>query len=318
MILVKFSGGLGNQMFQYALYQRLKQQYSNTVVKADLSIYQVEDLHYGFELNRVFQLIDKGRILVASAQEYKEVTCERPPFGWVKKHPFIEKVWAWTNARTRERAENCGKRNIVLEEPEHTEMTDQIRDERRPGLLRLLDNLDIQKNWYIDGYWQDVTYFIDVMDDVLSDFDFPSHAVEISDAKTAVAIHVRRGDYTNSEYDILPLSYYQKAIQKIKEHAGEQELRYYIFSEDEKYIRDNFAWLGEYTYVNWNTGADSYRDMQLMSKCKYQVVANSSFSTWSGYLNQNEGKLICYPAQYTRTLKTIEKPNDGWYKIELS
>lgn len=317
MILVKFSGGLGNQMFQYALYQRLKQQYSNTVVKADLSIYQVEDLHHGFELNRIFHLIDNGRMLVASLQEYKDVTGERPPVEWIKEHPFIEKVWAWSNARTRTLAEKSGRRNVILEEPEHVQMTDQIRDERKTELLSILDNLDVHKNWYIDGYWQDVAFYREVFDDVLTDFIFPTHAIEIANPETTVAIHVRRGDYANSEYDILPVTYYQKAIQKIKEHAGEKELQYYIFSEDEKYIRDNFAWLETYTYVNWNTGTDSYRDMQLMSKCKYQVVANSSFSIWSGYLNQNEDKLICYPVQYTRTLKTVEKTENGWHKIEL-
>ena len=317
MIIVKFSGGLGNQMFQYALYKALKKRYPETIVKADLSIYQVEDMHYGFELERVFGFITGGLIQVATPREYRTVTGEMPPQKNIKAHPLMEKIWAWINARTRQYATKGGKRNLIQEEPEHTVMTDSVRGKRKPKLVTSLESLDVNKNYYIDGYWQDSIYFQKVKKELKKDFVFPTLEKRMDDTNRTVAIHVRRGDYVGSEYDVLSVEYYQQAIKYIQESAQNVNLQYYVFSEDEQYIKEKFAWLGNYTFVDWNKGRDSYRDMQLMSLCKYQIIANSSFSIWSAYLNQNEDRIVCYPAKYTKTLQFVEQEEPGWKKIEV-
>ena len=81
-------------------------------------------------------------------------------------------------------------------------------------------------------------------------------------------------------------------------------------------MKDHFEWIGEFINVTHNNGVDSFRDLQLMSMCKYQVIANSSFSTWRGYLNRLDGKIICYPNVYSEGTMNIEKCGKGWIRID--
>lgn len=324
MIIVKFSGGLGNQMFQYGIYHALRKRYPQTTVKADISFYHSTSVHQGFELNRVFHLVDQGKLELCTASEYRNVTGEIEPKTWIRKESLEEKVWAWLNARSREKAIRLGTRNVIEEESAHEILTDEIKAERKRKLVDLLNQLDIDKNWYIDGYWQDEAYFAQIFDELKQDFNFPQMTDERDMKVTnhmkknaSVALHVRRGDYANSEYDVLTATYYQNAIECIKRISPEIDIfSYYIFSDDAEYIKANFQWLDNYVIIDWHQGDDSFRDMQIMGMCKYQIIANSSFSTWAGYLNENVSKVVCYPKQYTKDLSNTIKCMSGWISVD--
>jgi hypothetical protein len=97
--------------------------------------------------------------------------------------------------------------------------------------------------------------------------------------ENAVSIHVRRGDYVLQGYILLTQNYYNKAIKYIKQNV--KNPHFYIFSNDTNWVKENLTFDGEYTIIDW-TKRD-YEDLQLMSKCKHFINANSSFSWWGSF-----------------------------------
>ena len=109
-----------------------------------------------------------------------------------------------------------------------------------------------------------------------------------------MSLHIRRGDYLNIKgKDIsLSLDYHKGAIAYIMEHV--QDPIFFIFSDDPLWVRDNLK-VENATYVDWNSGKDSWQDMCLMSCCKHNIIANSSFSWWGAWLNANSEKIVISP-----------------------
>nr|MCR5673710.1 alpha-1,2-fucosyltransferase [Lachnospiraceae bacterium] len=136
-------------------------------------------------------------------------------------------------------------------------------------------------------------------------------------AGQSVSIHVRRGDYLSAKYSdrflSLDRSYYEPAVNIVREHFSDPE--FYIFSEDPEFVEKEFAWLDNKTIVNINNGDDSFRDMQLMSKCKANIIANSTFSQWASILNENPGHITVYPAIYMSGEDTEDRKMPGWIRV---
>ena len=326
MILVKFSGGLGNQIFQYGLYLELRKRYPDTLVKGDIFTYIYQDVHYGFELDRIFRLTEKGLLELANRKDYYKATGMIAPTKLAPANSFREKLLAFTNARLREKQERLGKRERIQEEPNGLVLTEEIRKERAVVLEKALSVLDPDKDWYIDGYWQSTSYFEHSLDDVIDNLVFPDFE-DASNPKWAeriqntesVSIHVRRGDYTGSIYDVIGMDYYNNAVNDIRDKLQKENKvpSFFIFSDDPDWVKQQFSWLGEYILIDNNKGVDSYRDLQLMSMCKHQITANSSFSIWGGYLNHNRNKRVYYPSRYTQALDNVEKREPGWERIHV-
>lgn len=141
---------------------------------------------------------------------------------------------------------------------------------------------------YLDGYFQSFKYFNEFRNEILNLFNLSN--VEIK--HNSVALHVRRGDYSNFPdiHPILPLKYYEKAIEKLKELKGD-DLTIYIFSDDIEWCKKNINFKNS-IFVD----EEDYISISMMSKCDHNIVANSSFSWWGAYLNQNPNKIIIYPS----------------------
>ena len=94
-------------------------------------------------------------------------------------------------------------------------------------------------------------------------------------------------------------------------------MKFYIFSEDADYVNEAFADLPDKTVVTFNTGKDSFRDMQLMSMCQHHIVANSSFSWWGAWLNPNPDKVVIAPERWVNSDKPLyrEVVPKGWIKL---
>ena len=312
MIIVKFTGGLGNQMYQYALLCMLKKRYPDVDVMADISMYYALDLHYGFELDSIFSLSERGKLQIATNKQLYQGRREIPFWGGTIGKMMQIPV-SWLNARIRPGAERKGLRNVICEES----MSWNGDVEKLDYALR---HLDIEKNWYLDGYWQKEEYFAEVLPELITNCKFPELNTEqernmcqrIAEINS-VSVHIRRGDYVNSKYDILGTEYYRKAIDYMSDHV-EQPV-FFFFSEDEHFIEENYTWLPNKVIVSFNKGKNSYRDMQLMSLCKHNIVANSSFSNWAGYLNKNSNKIVVYPKQYTTTEENGTKK--GWVRLDV-
>ena len=162
---------------------------------------------------------------------------------------------------------------------------------------------------YINGYFQSEQYFRDYTREIRSVFlkqaviaenDFWNQ--EIKSAAVPVAMHVRRGDYTaNPEtlkfHGICNATYYEKAVNKILEkHA---DARFFVFSDDIGAAAAELGHLSEnMRFVEHKTPRIAAYDMLLMSRCRHNIIANSTYSWWGAWLNENPDKMVIAPQRW--------------------
>lgn len=286
---IAFIGGLGNQLYQCALGESLLNKnidisYSNQAINTYAKKYK-GSMHEGFEINTVFDL---DLPLVNVPNYYYD---SKPGYGLIKKYLIKSNKYIKSN-------QSC------------------FDEETYKKII-----LDAK---YIDGYWCDYRYSSDILEKANEHFRFKNmlddrnKEVEKEIENTiSCSIHVRRGDYLNhsDDYCILDNNYYLKAVDDINKKYG--SVTYFIFSDDIKWCKDNLK-LQNVKYVDWNKGNDSYKDMQLMSLCKINIIANSTFSEWAAYLNKNEDKMIVAPKHIFKkesSFKDYQRSAD-WIYIE--
>lgn len=135
------------------------------------------------------------------------------------------------------------------------------------------------------------------------DFSEPENiklAQELKDLN-AVAIHARRGDMLSVNGYCYRFGYFKRAVQYIKRHVDQPSFYFFTDPGSMDWCRNNAEIFGldfakdDVHFVTWNSGDCSYRDMQLMSLCKHNIITESSFGFWGAYLNQNPDKITCSP-----------------------
>lgn len=328
MIIVRFTSGLGNQMFQYNFYRFLKEKYPNVLVKADLTWFYANNDHHGYELDRVFSLgrISRYCIEEADKSEIYRVTGQVPPLISGKLAKKVVYLLGPVNRILRQKSKLYQKVNRIDQldgEIDNHFVVGSDGSKTNP-MYDFVTDLDTTKDWYITGFWIEEHYYKDRIAMLHKELVFPEiidesnkNMADLIKSCNSVSIHVRRGDYLSATYSSMFKSlgreYYEKAVSVIKEHVDKPH--FFIFSDDPEYIDSAFEWLDERTIVNINSGDDSYRDMQLMSMCKHNIVANSTFSQWGALLNRNEGHLTIYPSAYLQGEDTEEKSLPGWIRI---
>lgn len=135
-------------------------------------------------------------------------------------------------------------------------------------------------------------------------------------SEQSVCIHVRRGDFLSEKYaathaNVATLDYYKSAIKHIYKYVNNPS--YFIFSDDIEWCKKNIE-LDNATYINWNTGKESYIDMYLQTFAKVNIIANSTFSYWGAYLNKNNN-IVIYPQKWETSEGDLKIfPND-WIAI---
>lgn len=289
MKIVRFLGGLGNQIFQYAFYLALKEQFRS--VKADLHDFENYPLHNGFELERIFKVPLKK----ASKFEVSILDSNNRLF-WSRKIRRLLQV-----------------RNAYQEEKTLFGYDVQLFEDRRSKLL-----------W---GYWQNINYVDRIEPQLRKILTFPEETNErnlniqglINAAEgKAVALHVRRGDYLKDPFlgGLANQLYYEDAIRTISKHIKDPV--FFIFSDDIQWCRENLQ-LRKAHFIDWNNGNKSFRDMQLISLCDHAIIPNSSFSWWGAWLNDKPRKMIIAPETWYRpefgTVPTKTMHPDNWILI---
>lgn len=265
MVIVQIIGGLGNQMFQYAFYKSLQDK--GIKVYADLSDFEQYTLHNGYELERIFSLKVK-----------------KPSKFLLNLFRPNQSKWIFRKL----------KRFLNLKKTYRVEENEFCFD------ASFLNNT----NHYYSGYWQNEGYFLNIADKIRYDFKFPEIAgienqtvlQQIINTES-VAIHVRRGDYLKNSLlgGICDLDYYEQAILSVNSKI--KDAQFFVFSDDMAWCRQNLN-LKNATYIDWNKGSNSYLDMQLMSNCNHNIIANSSFSWWGAWLNNNKAKIVVAPKKW--------------------
>lgn len=287
--VVFLSGGLGNQMFQYALHTSLKEQGYN--VKADMGLLKKDIQHNGYELDRVFNIHT-----TSNALDLFLVRCIYYLHTW-KPNTFI----------------NWGRK--ILKLLRITFITDKTQN------FTGINNDNIV---YFCGYFQSIEYFSNLKH-ISSLFKFKEETISKQSKEilslmaqcNSISIHIRRGDYISENNKnlyggICTKEYYQKAIDIMCSKVANPY--FFIFSNDIEWCKQNIK-LPHIYYVNCNKGKDSWQDMFLMSKCKHNIIANSTFSWWGAYLNENPQKIIISPSKLTNRGDSPNLFPDNWIKL---
>jgi len=278
MIIVNMTGQLGNQMFQYAIYRKLIHLGKNA--KMDLRYYNKFPSHNGFS---VFNL-------TVQEATSKEILEERDEY-----RTYLDRI----------RRKFLGRRNNIISEI----------DSKKYGYNSKLFSL---KRGYIDGYWQSEKYFLDISEIIRNEFVFPAIDDEQNKGLIAsinytnsVSIHIRRGDYAGG-FPMMEKEYYEQAIHHfVKKYKN---LYFVVFSNDMEWAKKNIQF-DDGVYVDWNTGIDSWKDMYLMSLCKHNIIANSSFSWWGAWLNNNDNKEVIAPKLWFYHAETPDIYCENWITI---
>ncbi|ADL35250.1 glycosyl transferase GT11 family [Butyrivibrio proteoclasticus B316] len=269
MVIVKIAGGLGNQMQQYSVYRKLLS--LGKEAKLDLSWFSPK-VQEKMLAKRDFEL----PLFVGIP--YEEASKEE--LDKLLAQSFMEKVKG--KIRRKLGKQDSDNENVFLEkEMYHPEIFD-------------FDNK------YIDGYFACQKYYGDIMPQLRELFVFPEHSIpELQqrnmvmalkmDKENSVSVHIRRGDYLDPENfkvlgNIATEQYYNSAMKYFMDKYP--DTHFYIFTSDHEYARENFKDESLYTIIDWNTGRDSVQDLMLMSHCKGNICANSTFSFWGARLNK--------------------------------
>lgn len=178
------------------------------------------------------------------------------------------------------------------------------------------------KNGVFDGYFQVAKYYDCIRDELLKDFvpknkpsDKNKKTLDLIKSVNSVSIHVRRGDYVNLQHvhGLCDIDYYKRAIDFIsKKH---KDLHFFVFSDDMEYVKKNLKIKFPCEYIDFNHGRDSAWDIVLMSNCKHNIIANSSFSWWGAWLNQNKDKIVIAPKQWFADGKKTDIIPENWERI---
>ena len=281
VIIIEVAGGLGNQMFQYALYQ--KYLHMGKAVKLDLFSYE-NPKSMPFELD-LFHL------------PY-DVDTKKERSGYMdQKRLSVYRILDQISGR-----------------PKHSYYAEKLDVGYQPEILNF-------ENTYLSGYWQCENF----RQDVLDLFQVPDQQSNLASRslqeqmrrEQAVAVHVRRGDYLLPENsrkygNICTLQYYKNAMQYMKKRVP--DARFYFFSNDPGWVRENLA-TGDSVIVDCNHGKENYLDMYLMSQCSHNIIANSSFSWWGAWLNQNPDKIVMSPQRWFSHLEVSDAICEGWIRI---
>jgi len=295
MIIVSFGGGLGNQMFQYAFYLSLKHIYPDTDIKADLmNVFSVD--HDGYQLKNVFNIeVDEAQL--KDIIKYSSVYPHTAP---------LSKLFR-TIARVKKKVFGPKKSYIYLgDNSMYSEM---------------YYKLDTSRNYYLHGVWANSEYLKLFENEIKTSFAMAPMLSEednkLNDlilTTQSVSIHLRRGDYVNSDFYNLGESYYMRAVDVIKSKI--EMPTFFVFSDDIDYAKKMFGALDNVVFASSKSRAAHY-DMYFMTHCKHNIIANSTFSFWGAYLNNNPDKIVVCPDVWMPRLR-CSLYCKGWIKIDNS
>lgn len=171
--------------------------------------------------------------------------------------------------------------------------------------------LEVGNNAVLDGYWNSHKYFESIRDVLLNEFRPKEEPDEKNrtylkkiKAVDAISIHFRRGDYAlTSFHGMLSKDYYTEAIKRVAEQVANPHL--FLFSDEPEWVLANMRFDFPFDVVDFNKDEKNYWDIELMKNCKHNIIANSGFSWWAAWLNNNPHKQVVAPSKWVN----LEKPS---------
>ena len=296
VVLLRLLGGLGNQMFQYALGRRLALA-NDAELKLDLSAYRPAVLARQ-KWRRPLQL--NHLKIVAAVAARMEITRIRnrgwiPPAGWILDRLESQKPYHM--------------RHSIVEPRSNRWVFDPA-----------ISGLTVRGSVYLKhGFWQAARYLHGIEGALRDEFQVAVPAEGLNAEylsaireEESVAVHIRRGDYVEwpgrRGFAPLPLDYYSRASTALAEQVRNPRL--WIFSDDPEWCRANLSFEQPFTVVAHNSSEEAYQDLRLMMACRHSIIANSSLSWWGAWLQQNPGRVVYAPQKY---FPTHERPTPDLY-----
>lgn len=288
-LICGLSGGLGNQMFQYAYGRALAQRCGGELL-LDLGWFEESYLSV---TNRTFSIdLFSTDFEVAAKEDVVKLK------GNGKRKKGISKFISFDGS------------NFIKESHYHFDKS----------------FLNVKKDAYLAGYWQSEKYFCDFEKLIRSSFTFKDELNSgykklslLIGQENSIAVHVRRGDYvtdtnTRDHHGICSLKYYEDAIELIKSKVNNPV--FYFFSDDLDWVKNNLNSEGDSVYVESQSSKD-HEDMQLMTKCKHFIIANSSFSWWGAWLCESKNKIVIAPSKWFNddSKDTSDLIPNSWIRI---
>lgn len=300
MIIVRIVGGLGNQLFQYSFAKALSLKYNkklfiddslfkhyqsieeqSTIANSEIRDFQLKYFYISSKLlNKYFQ---------HSIIKYKNDN-----FNNDLINKFIGKVF---------------KFKVVTPDNYSLSMINQA------------------KNVILEGYWQNQDiieeYKLELLKEIKLNRPLPSKYSEIIseiNSTNSIAVHVRRGDYIDNsimkeKFVECNAEYYQKSLNYVDNNVDEP--CYFVFSDDIEWSKKNLSLFGDIKFMDID--GLPYEHLSIMSQCKHQIIANSTFSWWAAWLNPNSSKLVLYPKNwyYDKALnENVIRIPSNWIEIE--
>lgn len=276
MVITRIWGGLGNQMFQYAMgYAMAKEKLSELCL--DVSFYNLinTSAHSVPRQMGLFEFPIENKKVINNISSYSHIISvfQKPVIN------YMLRKFSKCNI-------NIGKITYVKE--------------TRLEYLPYVEDIK-QEQIYLDGYWHCEKYFIKYREEILKQFIFSNDSIDDeykrikSSNDELVAVHIRRGDYaTDNNPNMRGEEYYRDAIKKIRELIP--NARVCFFSDDIQYVESHFGDLNNACIANKTRKLNDVEELQLMIKCQHQIISNSSYSWWGAWLNQNNNKIIVAPS----------------------
>lgn len=280
MIVSWLTGGLGNQMFQYAAGVALARA-RQVEHKVDISWYRENSRAKAHERYALGAL--NVRTTVATRAEIEQTRGTRPRF-WRR----------WTQAL----AATVGRRKPAAPGNWHAPDTFGYY----PGFQALPDNT------YLHGMFQSEQFFANAADVIRDQFtlrDPPPLTLEPLAASIrrgpSAFVHVRRGDYVNDpryarEIGALGSDYYRRAIASLR--SRHPAVKLFIFSDDIETVAREFAPDGPHEFVREPAGTPAHHVLWLMSLCQHAIIANSTLGWWGAWLGEKPGQVVIGPRRW--------------------
>lgn len=170
----------------------------------------------------------------------------------------------------------------------------------------------INQNVMLFGYYQSYNYFEDKKDHIIALLNIHKQQQDIKTQYSeyfdpnyiTITMHFRLGDYKEKQdyHPIMPYEYYENAMFNIllyRHFTKPYRVLYFCEKEDNDVVRSHIHRLrNKYDaieFVKVDDNIEDWKQLLLMSCCDNNIIANSSFSWWAGYLNESPGKFVCYP-----------------------
>lgn len=272
MIIVRLRGGLGNQLFQYALARKLAIE-RKTDFSFDITGYVTYPFHK--------YSLHPFAILERFATE-KEIQVVRKPTLLKKVLPYYF-------------------RSSVEERHFHFDK----------NILKVPADVYLDGYWQSEKYFSGIEdLLLKEFQITIPPTDKNRQLAKDIQSVLAVSLHIRRGDYVSNPvslafHGVSSLEYYQQAIQRMN-HLVEKP-NYFVFSDDPVWVRANLSMPDGTVFVEHNGPEKNYEDFRLMCLCQYHIIANSTFSWWAAWMNQKSDKIVVAPKKWFKQTDTDTK-----------